>query len=221
MDSSTQELQFTGGAAQYLKEIKPVLQEREAMQVALVNILQTLLGSEIPDDYEGMNLECGPYRLRALCFGVDVTSNEDVLYCTFSRMVPFGEEIPKALPRKICLDHGSGELCRSSMIGIALHERELEEGGYCTQVVYMEGREGEIFVGTGLSFGEIFERSGGEVKDRDVKELIAILRSKNFDKGTGIFLFGKKGVEVNIDRIMRKRALDFYMDRFSRKTLGK
>lgn len=216
-DSGTQELQFTGGAAQYLKEIEPVLQEREAMQVALVNILQTLLESEIPDDYEGMNLEYGPYRLRALYPGIDISTREDVLYCTFERVKPFEGGVPQKLLGKIDPDIENEKQRRESMCNLPMYERIFEKDGYCTELIYMIGERGEVLVGTGLSLNEIFERSERKIAGEDIVMLVRLLESKGLDKKTKIFLLGNRKTEAEIMKAIKRKTVTDYSSKLTEK----
>ena len=215
MDSGAQELQFTGGAAQYIKEIEPVLQEREAMQVAFLNILQTLLKSEIPDDYEGMDLEYGPYRLRTLYMGKDSQTGEGVLYSTFERTRSFGRDVSVNTLWKIDPTIECSKLKRESMLSIAMYEREFEKGGYCKELICMIGERGEILVGTGLSLNEIFERSEENISGEDIIMLVRSLASKGLDKN--IFLFGNRDTVAEIEKKQRKKAIDWYLKRLREK----
>jgi len=217
MDSDKQELQFTGGAAQYIKEIEPVLQERATMQEAFVNSLQTLLESGTPDDYEGMNLEYGPYRLRALYPGIDVSTREDVLYCTFERIKPFEEEVPQELFGKIDPDIENEKQRRESMCTLPMYERIFEKDGYCTELIYMLGERGEILVGTGLSFNEIFERSEGKIAGEDILMLLRLLGSKGLDKKTKIFLFGNRKTEAEIMKAIKRKTVTDYSRKLTEK----
>jgi len=152
---------------------------------------------------------------------MDGNTNEDVIYSTFVRTEPFEEGSPTKSLSEIDPNIECEEMRGEHMVDIAMYERVYEMDGHCTEFIHMIGENGEILVGTGLTFNEIFERSEGKITREDLRNLGNQLLDRCVNKKKRTFLFGKGKTEEEIMREIRSETIRNFSRKLSEKIARK